>query len=83
MAEETQEKVQTHRRSRAPFLVREEEEGKTTVGNSLSWSVRIPMGLEGGATLWKLRSLRRLLLLYGRLDASCAGYQWPGTYYVG
>ena len=35
MAEGTQEKVWTCRRSRAPLLVRREEEGCTTIGNSL------------------------------------------------
>ena len=39
MAEGTPEKVWTHRRGKAPLLGRGQEEGQTTIGNSLHPSV--------------------------------------------
>ena len=63
MAEGTWGKVQTCRRGRAPLLQRGEEESQTITGNSLLWSMRMPMGLEGRVALCRLQTGRSLFLL--------------------
>ena len=64
MEERTQEKIQTCRRGKVPLLGRGEEEGWTTIGNSLHWSVRMPMGSQRVGQLWhRLRVVRSLLLV--------------------
>ena len=63
MAERIQENVQTHRRGKAPLLGKGEEEGQATTGNSLLRRMRMPMGLEGGVALWRLLTVRSLLLV--------------------
>ena len=50
-AEGTWEKVWTRRRGKAPLLWRGEEEEQAAIGNSLLWSVCMPVGLEGGVAL--------------------------------
>ena len=71
MAEGTQEKVQTHRRGKVPWLGRGEEEGQAAIGNSLCWSTCLPTGLEVGVALQRLWVVRSLLLIYGR-EGTCA-----------
>ena len=54
MAEGAWEKVQAHRRGRAPLLGRGEEEGWVAIGNSQLWSVHMPVDLEGRVALQRL-----------------------------
>ena len=63
MAEGTWEKVWTHRKGKVPLLGRGEEKEWATIGNSLLWSVCMPVGLEGGAAVWRLWAERSLLLI--------------------
>ena len=63
MAEGSREKVWTRRRGKAPLLGKGEEEGWAAIGNSLPWSVHVPMGLEGRAALQRLWVARSLLLI--------------------
>ena len=63
MEEGSQEKVWTCRRGKAPLLGRGEEKGRATIGDSLLWSMGMPMGLEGRGVLQKLWAARSLLLV--------------------
>ena len=50
-AEGTPEKVWIHRRGKCHCWGGQDEEGQTTIGNSLHWNVCMPTGLEGGVAL--------------------------------
>ena len=63
MAEGTQKKVWTHRKGKAPLLGRGEEEGWAAMENSLSQSMLMAMGLEGGAAMQRLRAAISFLLI--------------------
>ena len=51
-AEVNQEKVWTHRRGKGPLLGRGEEEGRTTIENSLHLSECMPTGPQRAGWLW-------------------------------
>ena len=63
MAEGTWEKFWTHRRGKAPLLGRGKEEGRAAIGKSLHCSMYMSTGLEGGAALQSLQTVRSLLFL--------------------
>ena len=58
------EKVQACRRCRVPLLRRQEEEGWTTIGNSLHQSMCMPVGSQRVGQLWhRLWVVESLLLI--------------------
>ena len=63
IAQGTWEKVWTHRRGKAPLLGRGEEEGQAVIGNSLCWSMHMPVCLDGGVALQRLWAVRSHLLV--------------------
>ena len=64
MAEGTQEKVQTHRKGKAPLFGRAKGGGVDAIGNSLHWSMNIILGSQRVERLWpRLRVARSLLLI--------------------
>ena len=77
MAEGTGEKAQTRRRGKVSLLGRRRW---MAMGNSLHQNVHM---LRGRVALVRLWAAKSLLLICGRLGASCAGYWWPGTSCVG
>ena len=63
MTEGPRDKVQTHRIGKSPLLGRGEEEGQATIGNSLCWSMHMPVCLDGGVALQRLWAVRSHLLV--------------------
>ena len=63
MAEGTLEKVQAHRRGKAPLLGSARAGGVDTLGNSLHWSVHMSMGSQRLGWLWRRLQVSRSLLL--------------------
>ena len=51
----------------ASFLGRGEEEGQAAIGNSLFWSICMPVGLEGRAALQRLRTAKKPLAPLGEI----------------
>ena len=62
----------------------ERRRGQTDIGNSPHLSLCMPAGSQRAGWLWsRLHVARNLLLIYGRLGTSCAGYRRSSTFCVG
>ena len=76
MEERTQEKIQTCRRGKVPLLGRGEEEGWTTIGNSLCQACTAQGFPEGRVALAQAGHGKNLPASLGGTPSSGAGCAW-------